>query len=226
MNQPQPSAPAPAPSGVEGPQGGSSTMKWLLIILVIIIVLGGGYLLYSKYGKGTSSTTASPSPTVTAKTSPSTSAAVSPTASSSVPADWKTYTSSLGYIISYPANWILGSNDPKRITLDSPENRKNKGIEGYTEDVVISYYDKVSDFSESKNVTSLQDLFKNDATIINPKEITFAAQKAYEAIIGGMTANYAIMAEKNGHLYVIFNNQEIPFSGTAKQIVDTFQSTQ
>jgi len=64
-----------------GPQGGSSTMKWLLIVLVIVIVLGGGYLVWTKYGGGTSTATASPSPATSVKASPS--ATVSPTAQTS-----------------------------------------------------------------------------------------------------------------------------------------------
>ncbi len=80
--------------------------------------------------------------------------------------------------------------------------------------------------STKENVPSLQELFNKDATIINPKEITFVGQKAYEAVIGGAGASYAIMIGKNSHLYVLFAGEtETPFTGTAEQIVGTFQFT-
>ena len=95
-------------------------MKWLLIILVIVIVLGGGYLVYAKYGKGTT-TTASPSPISAVTSSPS--ATVSPSASASVPADWKTYTNDTYiYLIKYPGDWKVSSDKgtnssaPKRVS--------------------------------------------------------------------------------------------------------------
>lgn len=93
MDQPQ--QPIPSKSG--------GSLKWLLIVLVIVIVLGGGYLLYAKYGGGTTPV-ASPSPVATVTASPI--ATVNPTASTSVPADWKTYTNeTYGFSFKYPNDY-------------------------------------------------------------------------------------------------------------------------
>lgn len=84
-----------------GPQGGGS-MKWLIIILVLVIVLGGGYLVYAKYGKGTTTTTASPLPTVTSSASTSS----TPTSSST-----ETYDHAGLFSFQYPTGSFNVLND-------------------------------------------------------------------------------------------------------------------
>ncbi len=187
MNQ-TPVSPTPVPSGVEGPQGGSSTMKWLLIILVIIIVLGGTYWVYAKYGKGTTTTTTSPSPTLTSKVSPSTSAAVSPAASSSITADWKTYTSSkYNYSIKYPSDWTVEEMNNNAIFKNSssgpnPLTITISGVQNKTLDEMVQ---EMVDNTQTKNT----------------QKTTLASQPAYEGIGLGMISYYELYTVKGGYFY-------------------------
>jgi len=211
--------PAPVSSGVEGPQGGSSTMKWLLIILVIIIVLGGGYLLWTKYSGGTSTATSSPSPTVTVKASPSTSAAVSPSASSSVPADWKTYTNeTYGYKISYPSSWIINSSNTKEISIYTEASRTD--VKSVTQTVGVKVSDETLEQFKSNFLQADPGINK----VESEKTINFAGVSATQLTLSnaeGLISTVNFIRKGSNSFTITYFSAE----ATASQILSTFQFT-
>jgi len=223
--------PAPVSSGVERPQGGSSTMKWLLIILVVIVVLGGGYWLYAKYGKTSATTsTASPSPVAVLSISPS--AAVSPSASSSVPADWKTYTNSTsGFSFKYPSEWTIAGE--KDLALDAQATvRFSVGIEYIMQ---ISYFQTVSKMLGVSGAASVSDY-------ISKKTGTYKVDTATTSKAGSLEVTKVKLVPGDGVLgdevifisdgksvgYFTFNKSNSKYTYSAaleNQILSTFQFT-
>jgi len=225
--------PGPAPSGVEGPQGGSSTMKWLLIVLVIVIVLGGGYWVYVKYGKTSATTaTASPSPVAAITSSPSASAAISPSASSSVPADWKTYTNTqYSFSFKYPSNSTVkdiksGNTDMPGIVALFAVGINNDWQDPFSV-VEITSQSKDKEISWLKtwaSYTAPNGSFST--TFSSTQEVTKYGKSATEVIFtnkpSGTTTFYVF--SESGQTYVVDgDNPSNPAVGD--QILPTFQFT-
>lgn len=200
MNQ-QPMSPAPVPSGVEGPQGGSSTMKWLLIILVIVIVLGGGYWVYAKYGKTLSNTATNTSPSAFST------------------ANWKTYTNdTYGYKFSYPPEWIfLSQSDPTKILLATPESEQSISIL-INNLTVDQYIAEIKRDGLNNKVSRSKVTFAGEPSTKLKTEMTTSSTK-----------KQAYFLEVNGKNYLIDctifpNNKSLTFD-LENQIVSTFQFT-
>lgn len=175
------------------PQQGGGIMKWLLIILAVIIVLGGGYWLNIKYGKGTPSPTASPSPTISAKVSPSTSAVVSPT--ESINADWKTYTNSTyNFSFEYPKTWTVSEKTDALSLLSlrlypiSDENKFNDS--DYTGSGRMYLYESLKKLDTNNlNPSSLKDYLDKYSNLSDPiytkyNADTIGGKSGYTATMG------------------------------------------
>lgn len=138
----------PQPQPQMKPQS-SGSLKWLLMVLVLVIVIGGSYLVYAKYGKGTTPT-ASPSPVATVKTSPITSAAVivSPAGSPSV-------TSSSIEVVKGFYTWYLDiseSGSQAKFASTNPYKLKND----------------FATYLTSSLISNLESLFNNPNTNYDP----------------------------------------------------------
>jgi len=212
-----------------GPQGGSSTMKWLLIILVIVIVLGGGYWLYAKYGKTSATTsTTSPSPASTIKASPSTSAAVSPSASSTVPADWKTYTNSTyNYSIKYPSDWVSSEPGAKRTVFATSAISGETDRKGLVEIQVpsLSKDDAMKEaFADLSGGSTNATIEK---TSVGGVEATKYSGQPNLNVFGGGTHRIRVIFEKSGVVYVVeaLDNNDSTIVSRFNQILSTFQFT-
>ncbi len=168
-----------------------------------------------------------------------TTTAPSTIASTSATADWKTYTNnSYRYTFKYPKDWILNSTKEAEITLNSPENEATKQKiasgqmygEGYMEDISFYYYDNIqaADSNRPKKYNSISDMLNDKSIIISFSKTILDNQTAYDVVEGGFSAYYAIIAERNNHIYKIFFgnvNDKIELTDIEKQILSTFQFT-
>lgn len=199
--------------------GGSSTMKWLLIILVLVIVLGGGYLVYAKYGKSSTSTTASPSPVAAVSVSPS--AAVGPTASST--SDLTTYNNSqYGFSFQY-----LKSANLQAIDINTGVAlKKDLNSPG-----VLSIQTEVTN---GKTLDQLVQDKEAGRILEGPQKITFAGKSAYEGVDQGMVSYYGIYVVNGDKLYTLsFDTNDKAtlaelksgLSDNQKMMISTFQFT-
>lgn len=146
---------------------------------------------------------------------------------------WLTYENqNYGYSLKYPQDWILESQNPLYVTLNSPENEQVKQSmnpdrirdSGYMPDITIAYYSSVKGFSGGV-VETLNDLVKS--IFPNSKEIVFAGSDGWETIISGDRGDgYGIMVEYNGRLYQIgFNNKpkKSDLTEIDNKIINSFQ---
>jgi hypothetical protein len=204
----------------------------ILIILIIIgvLVLGGGiyYFLVKKTQKPVACTREAkicPDGSAVSRTGPNCEFAECPTVKTGETANWKTYRNEYyGYEIKYPVSWILDSKIRQGSTINSPENEKlfqdiQNGMpydKEYVRDITIS-------FINNRTINELLAGYKD----INPLQITFASEKAYEVILPTTTTyNYVIIIEKDSNLYTItFGNRtnKSQLTETDKEILSTFK---
>lgn len=211
MNQPQP----PMPQNL-GPEKPAQVRPWLLIVFLVILLAGGGYLSYYFWGKSKTEIT-----TTTPITNDET-------------AGWKTYANAqYGYSFKHPQDWVIDQKNPKKVTFNSPQSIQNQTTclaEGpqCEDDLIVSYYDQISELSQDINVKNLSDFIAKSTALNESKKIVFAGQPAYEGIEGGTSSYYVVYAEKNNHIYKIFLGkikEKTELTSIEKQILSTFKFT-
>ena len=135
--------------------------------------------------------------------------------SSTTRVQWVKYENSrCNYSLEYPENWVIETQNPLYVILNSPENEQAKqNIEpnqirdsGYMPDITITYYSSVK---MGLGVERLEEFVNKNPYLSDTKRINFAGtDKAWEMIMGGDREAYMIMVEHDSHLYQIgFNNR-------------------
>lgn len=239
---PTPSEPVQSQPPVASVQSAPSKLwlRWTLG-LVILLAIGVGIWWMRRPSN-------IPSPTVTTGTvtTPAATTASDPTA------NWKTYNNTAyNFSLKYPQDWVTDHNKHagETVTLTSPETIKaiaaqiaSTGGQDFgpiSDDIRISYYDKVSDLAvpnvpalkgQTITLDSLLSKYKKDLTLISDvTDTTLGVLAAKEVVIGGEAAYYTILVERDGHLFeIFFNNVDSKqnLTTTEKQILGSFVFTQ
>lgn len=242
------------PSSVEPPLMPPSRPKrgWIGWTLILLLLIGVGVWWVRKTTDAPTAT--APAALNAAATSGTATPATAPTNTSSIAAGsavstagWKTYSNSVeGFTIKRPQDWVVdhSKQESETVTFTSPDTVKaidaqvsvTTGLNygPLSDDIAISYYDKVSDFA-APNVPALKDQnitldalmakYATELTMSNIAATTLGGGAAKEVILGGESAYYTVFAEHNGHLYeIFFNNVDTKdkLTATEQQILKTF----
>lgn len=165
-----------------------------------------------------------------------------PTPASLDISNWQTYTNEqYGFELKYPKEWSLTNNPFNNfeginsvISLTSPDTLKEieKPIkpdsrgETASDDIFINYYSSLKDYADI-DVKNLDEFINEDSSITKIGEVTIGGVKAVDIWSGGEGAHYAILIEKDTHLYEIFFSNDWKgregLTDTENQILYTFK---
>ena len=205
----------------------SPSMKVIMLVFAVVLIATLGWLVWDN--NTTPDTTDSSAPKVTKTTT-----------TTDETADWKTYTSSYGYSVKYPATWTFNATNTATVTLTSPETTKsindciktNPVCEGAGADIAVYYYSSISEEASNKankwNAKTIEELITADSLTKKLGTVSLGGVNATAVQEAGLGSYYVIYAEKNGHLYrIFFNNRETEssLSATEKLILSNFKFT-
>lgn len=130
--------------------------------------------------------------------------------------DWKIYRSNVhNFSFRYPVDWVveeyLGESG---LFLMSPETiriQKDEKNLGYPMDLTVRFYSSLKEYDCvgicSNTVRNYEDiekyLLEDPFNYFNVGQFLINGNRAYEAVVGGNSAEYSVFIENSGSIYVL-----------------------